>query len=107
MFDNFRSATESAVQQVVAVAGTLSNFQVRIDGTAGAAASTRSYTMTVRQNGANTSVTCTILETATSCADTTNTVTFAASDLISIGVVPTALNPTARAMHWTAQFSAP
>ena len=61
----------------------------------------------VRQNGANSSVVCTILETATTCSDTSHTVTFAVGDLISVGVAPSVSNPNARAMHWTAQFSPP
>ena len=107
MFDSVSTATESAAQQTVPVAGALSKLRVRINGIAGAAASGRSYTLTIRKNGVNTLVGCAILETATSCSDTSNFVTFAADDLISVLVTPSVANPTARAMHWTAQFSLP
>jgi len=105
MFNSYRSATESDVEQVMPVAGTLSNLYVRLDGTAGAAASGRSYTFTVRKNTADTAVTCTILETATSCSDATNSVAFSAGDLISVKSVPSATAPTARAMRWSATFA--
>jgi hypothetical protein len=107
MLDSARAAAETAVQQAVPVAGTLSLLYVRIDGTAGTAGSGRSYTVTIRLNGTDTSVSCVILDTATSCSDLSNSVTFAAGDLISVVAVPSAVNPIARTMRWTARFSAP
>jgi hypothetical protein len=106
MLNSLSTATESAAQQAVPIAGTLSKLQTRLDGNAGAASSGKSYVVTVRKNGVSTGVTCTILETATTCSDIANTVAFAAGDLISVLVTPSASNPTARAMHWSAQFSA-
>jgi hypothetical protein len=106
MFDSLRSPDETAVQQQVPFAGTLSRLHVRLDGTAGASGSGEFYTFTIRLNGSDTAVTCTILETATNCSDSVNTVLFNAGDLLSLGVVPSASNPTTRAMRWTAQFSA-
>jgi hypothetical protein len=106
MLDSLRTATESIAQQEITVAGTLSKLRVRIDGAAGTAGSGKSYTITVRVNGLDTAVTCTILETATTCSDSAHTLTLNAGDLISLGVVPSASNPTVRALRWTAQFSA-
>ncbi len=106
MLNSYRSATESDVEQMMPVAGTLSNLYVRLDGAAGAAGSGRSYTFTVRKNGTtDTAVTCTVLETATLCSDTTNSATFSAGDLISIKSDPSATAPTARAMRWSAKFA--
>jgi hypothetical protein len=95
------SATESAVQQTVPMAGTLSEFYVTLNGSPG---SGRGYTFVVRKNGVNTLVTCTISGTATTGSDVTNSVSFAAGDKISIRVTPVN-NPTARSMSWTAKFS--
>ncbi len=106
MFNSARTTTEITVQQALATAGTLSRLFVRLDAAPGTAGSGRSFTVTVRRNGAATTVTCAILDTATGCADTTNTATFAAGDLIAVHVAPSATAPTARALRWTAQFSA-
>jgi len=106
MLESLRALIEADVEQALPFAGTLSKLQVRIDGTAGPAGSGEFYSFVIRQNGVSTPVTCVILETATSCADMANSVVFAAGDLIAVLVVPSASNPNARAMRWTAQFSA-
>jgi hypothetical protein len=94
-------ASEAPAQQVVPLAGTVSKFYVRLSGTPG---NGRSYTFTVRVNGADTAVTCVVQDAATGCSDTTNSVTLAAGDLIAIHAVGTA-NPTGRTMVWTALFA--
>jgi hypothetical protein len=104
MFNSRSSTTESNIEQIVPVGGTLSNLYVRLDGTPGGASTGKSYTFTVRKNGADTTVTCTILETATTCSDTTNSVTFNAGDRISIKTVASG-GPTGREMRWTANFA--
>ncbi len=104
-FEGFRTATESAMQQALPTAGTLSRLYVRLSGTAGAAGTGRSYTVTIRVNGVNTGVSCVVLETATGCSNVSNTVTLAAGDLLSVLAVPSA-TPTARTLRWTAQYSA-
>ena len=96
------NATENVVDQVMAIAGTLANFYVRLDGSPGGATS---YTLTVRKNGTDTTLTCVISGSAIACSDTTNSVSFSAGDLISVKSVPSATNPTARAMRWTAKFA--
>jgi hypothetical protein len=106
MFGSLRAPDETAVQQQVPFAGTLSRLHVRLDGPAGTAGSGEFYAFTIRVNGSDTAVTCTILETATNCSDSVNTALFNAGDLISLGVVPSTSNPATRAMRWTAQFSA-
>ncbi len=44
----------------------------------------QSATVTIRKNGVNTALTCTVSGTATTCADTVNSVTFNDGDLLSV-----------------------
>jgi hypothetical protein len=106
MFNSTLNATESAVDVAIPVGGTLSNFDVRLNGAVGAAP--RSYAFNIRINGQDAgNPTCTIPgPTASSCADTLTSVTVAAGDLLSIRVVPSTPAPTARTMRWSARFSA-
>jgi hypothetical protein len=71
------------MQGIIPTAGTVKNFYVLAQQGPGTG---NSWTMTLRKNGANTSVTCTISNLATQCSDTTHTAVFAAGDLISIGI---------------------
>ncbi len=73
----------------------VSQFYVHLDGSAGAGASGKSYTVTLRKNQVDTAITCTVLETATTCQDTVNSITTAPGDILSVKVVPTS-TPTAR-----------
>jgi hypothetical protein len=104
LFADF-SNTETDVEHAMPVAGALSMLFVRITGNLGTAGSGHSYTITVRQNETDTAVSCVILETATSCTDATNTVTFAVGDLLSLRVSPSAGAP-GRQLRWSAKFSA-
>jgi hypothetical protein len=100
LFVGSSNGTENLVQQLMPVAGTLSNFFVKVDSNPGGT----SITYTVRKNGANSVVTCAIAGgAATSCSDVTHTVAFAAGDLISIGSVKAggAGNVPTR---WTARY---
>ena len=106
---NENTAESSA--QVPVPAGTLSNFKVSISA---AQSGPRAYTFTVRKGGVNTTATCTIngsnngtgQTSATACADTTNSVTFAAGDLISVQVAPSnSPSPSAVLIGWTATFT--
>jgi hypothetical protein len=98
------NATESLVQQEMTVAGTLSQFRIRLAAAAGGNGT--SYLFTVRKNGAATSVTCTATAAATSCSDTTNSVTFAAGDLLSIEADPSTSQPTDNLeVRWTAKYA--
>src|SRR5205809_871138 len=98
------NTSEALVQQEMTVAGTLSNLRIRLSATAGGTGA--SYTFTVRKNATSTSVTCTITDGASTCSDATNSVTFAAGDLISIQAVPsTTVVPTDNLdVRWTARY---
>jgi hypothetical protein len=97
------SATESIAQSPMPTSGTISNFTATVTTAPQAG---RTWTFTVRKAGAGTTVTCTISNPATSCTDSTHSVTFASGDLISIGVA-SAGNPTAAPGRWSAQLSTP
>jgi len=100
MFNAGRFTNESDAQQIVPVGGSLSRLYVRLNGSPG---SGDSYTFTVRRNGADTSLSCTISGSATDCSDTADSVQLQAGDLIAIAAVPTS-SPTGRQMSWTARF---
>jgi len=94
---------ESAVAQVLPVGGTLSRFNVLLNGAPGG---NKSYAFVVRKNGADTAVGCTVSGGSTvSCSDPVNTVTFAADDTIAIKVTPSG-SPSTRRMGWTGKFVA-
>ena len=82
------NATESTMQEAVVSAFTVSSLKISLSAAAGSAGN--GYTFTVRKGGVDTAVTCQILGTATSCTDTTNSVSFAAGDLFSIKAVSSA-----------------
>ncbi len=64
-------------------------------------AAPNSYAFTVMKNGAITGITCTVAGPGpVSCNDTTNSVEFAAGDLIALRSIPTS-NPTARTLRWS------
>jgi hypothetical protein len=98
------SANEDAVNQIMIIAGEMSNLYVRLNNSPGGS---NSYTFTIRKNGIDSSLTCTIMGSATSCSDIdpAHSVTFDAGDLISVKAVPSSPAPTARTMRWTAKFA--
>ena len=102
MFDGDVSATESDIQQVMPVAGTVKNFNVSIDTTPAAGG----WTFTVHKNGADAFVFCIIPAGLFTCSDPTGAA-FAAGDLISIEMLPSASPPpnVSTAMRWTAEFT--
>jgi hypothetical protein len=59
---------------------------------------------TVRKNGADTAVGCTMASNQSFCSDTTNSAAFAAGDLISIGSLRSG-SPTSQRTWWSAQFA--
>lgn len=102
MFSAELNANELNVQNIMPTAGTIKNFFVFVQSVPGAGAS---WTMTVRNNGADTAVTCTITGAAAqSCSDTTHTAVFAAGDLIAIRIASSG-GPNATPGQWTAQFA--
>ena len=102
MFVSGSSATEAQVQQAMPIAGTLKNFVIRPNA---ALAGGTSIAYTVRKNGVNTALTCTITtaSAAVTCSDVTHTVSFVAGDLISIGTLRTGAVAT-QGTRWTAQY---
>jgi len=84
-------ATEANAQESVIASGTVTAMKIQLSAAAGGAGT--SYTFTVRKNGTNTDVSCQITGTATTCNDT-GSASFAAGDLFSILVAPSASQPT-------------
>ena len=103
-FNSSASGTESAVDQLLPIDGTFSQFYIRLDGSPG---SGNSYALTLRKNGVDTALTCTVSGTATECSDTNaaDSVSFLAGDIISIKAVPSSILVSARTMRWTAKFA--
>lgn len=88
------SATEAQVYSPLGAAGTFQNLRVKVSAAPGIAASGKKWTITARGNttentGGNTTLTCDILETATTGSDTSHTPSVAAGCLASIGIVAT------------------
>ncbi len=80
--------TEAHNQMVARNNTRLSNLYVALSGAPGLAASGKSYTFTLRVNGVDTALTCTVLETATTAEDAVNIVELAAGDLVSMEITP-------------------
>jgi len=93
---------ESAMLVPMAHAGTLSNVRVRFRFGPG---SGQSIVVTVRQNAADTGLTCTVTDDDAICSDLTNAVVFAAGDVISVRGVPTPGSRNDNRFWWTATFT--
>jgi hypothetical protein len=96
-------ATEANVQQVVQIAGTLSELAVRVTPAPNGA-----FTFVVRKNGANATpaVQCTVAAGGTSCASSPGTAaSFAATD--TIAVMSTGAGTVSPRMEWTASYTVP
>jgi hypothetical protein len=100
IFNAGRSRIEGEVQLPIPAGGTLANFYVLLSGPPGAG---KTWTFVVRSNGADTPVTCTVQDQATSCADLTNTSAFDGGDLLSIRVIGGG-NPVTRLVQWTGLY---
>ena len=83
--------------------GTVKNMYVFVET---APATGTSWTLTLRRNGADTPVTCTITGNGSlrQCSDTTHSEAYVAGDLISIRI-SSANGPTGTPGQWTAQFA--
>jgi hypothetical protein len=92
------STVESDVSTVASFTGTISNFQVYEE------ASNFNGTFTVRVNGVDTAITCTV-SAAQRCSDTSHTASITAGQSISIHCtgVPSNAKPT----HWRADITVP
>ena len=64
----------------------------------------KSYTLTISNDGANTTVGCVVADGAATCADTSNSVAFEPGELISHRATP-AGGPAASRIQWTAKFT--
>jgi len=82
------STTESGSSVIFPTSGTLSNFylQTYSGGTPGAG---KSVTFAIRVNSATSTVTCTMSDSDTTCSDTSNSVSVAKGDRVSIVAAPT------------------
>ncbi len=97
----YKAPSTTEVKFIVPVGGNISKLVVALDGTPGAG---KSYAVTLRKNGSDTGVTCTVADTNTTCGDLINSSTFAAGDFVSVSIVPSG-TPTARYISVGAQFS--
>ena len=85
------SATEADELVEAALATTVSKLVVTLGVAPG---SGKSWTFTLRKNGADTGLTCTISDTATTASDLVNTVSYAVGDTLTLKIVPSG-TPTA------------
>ena len=92
---------ETTRTQLVTTAGSINNLYVELSGSPGAG---KSYAFTLRVNGANTALTCTVNDAETSDNDTAHSVNVVAGDRVSIGCVPSG-TPTARYPQWSTRFN--
>lgn len=83
--------------QVMPTGGVIDDFYVKLNAAPGAG---QSVTFTLMKNGADTSVTCTVSDSATSCTDLTNTASFVATDTVALKAV-TSATATARMASWS------
>jgi hypothetical protein len=96
-----QSSTESNVQ-IPLQAGSISNLQVSVITAPG---SGNSWTITVRKAGADTAVTCTISGSATTCSDTSHSVSFTEGQLVSIETTPASTPTGTSLMTYSVLFS--
>ena len=95
--------TENLADLTVPAAGTMSRLSIGLSAQAGNTGT--SYTFTLRKNGVNTSVTCTITFTQTSCNDLVNSASFVAGDTFAIAAVPSASQPSDNLeVRWSMSF---
>lgn len=95
-------ATESSRQQNLPRAGTVSKLYIRTITNVGGTAQT--FIATVRKNGADTPITCTINTGSNTCNDTSNSVSFAAGDLFSVKYVTSATETAVLYPSFTLSF---
>ncbi len=96
------NATESVAQQVMPDARDLDSFYVKIATAPGAS---KNLVFTVRKNGADTAITCTITGSGTTGSYTGAAVSFAAGDKVSVSVTLTSSGTTPGSLAWTCRQS--
>ncbi len=94
---NSYNATDANVQTPMP-ACTVSNLSVAMASAPGSG----SFTFTVLQNGTATAVTCVISVSATTCSDTSHSVSFTAGQLISLQLAPSSPTTASKAV-WSAK----
>ena len=75
-------------------AGTFSNFRVK-------SISNPTGTLTITKNGTDTAITCSLSGNPATCSDTTNSVSFAAGDTVTVHVTSVA---GAKPVVWTIEY---
>lgn len=98
-------STESRHTGNASTSGTFSDLRVFLDIAPDTGGGVQSYTFEVFKNGSPTSLTCAILDTATSCADVSNSFTVSGGDFLTIKSIPSG-SPVATGMNarWTLKF---
>jgi len=89
------TTTEVNVNSVVPYPMTVDSLYIVLFNSPNNGAGTQSYVFTLRKNGADTALTCTVSESNTSCTDTTNSVNLVRGDVVTISTAPSG-TPTAR-----------
>ncbi len=100
MFDHGGSTTEGNEDEFIANDALLTFHSLRCDVATAPGAGNDPWAVTIRDDGGDTTVTCTIDETATSCADSTNSAVVAAGSLVNFDISSAGgdADPTANAL---------
>ncbi|MEM4298608.1 MAG: hypothetical protein QW815_09620 [Nitrososphaerota archaeon] len=105
MFYKDDSANESEVEQRIPNCGEITNLYVNSKNLLAATGPNQFYTLTLRRNGLDTSVTCTMILPADSCSNTIDSAVYRQGDRITLKAVPSANPPpTGEDIHWSATF---
>lgn len=98
--DDALSPTEAREQQLISSAGVIENLFAEVTTAPGTG---ETVTITLRLNGADTALTCTISGTGTTASDTTHTVTVAAGDSVCYKTV-TSASSAAAGIRFSCQY---
>ncbi len=96
----FADRTDETDSQILLPAGTVRNLNVKLSTAPGTG---NAWTMMVRKNASDTTITCTISDSSTSCADSTNSAAYATGDLFSIRITPSSPNASGH-LYWSVSF---
>jgi hypothetical protein len=92
LFLDRAAVTGEALAQVeMQTAGSLSRLDVRLSADAGVGST--GYTVTVRVNGVDTALTCSMTGAQSACEENAGAASFAVGDLVSVAAVPTDTDP--------------
>ncbi len=93
------TGNESRRNGLVPISGTFQNLMMEITIDPENGAGTQSYTFTLRVNGSDSDITCTISQGSTTCTDFINTVAVSQDDIVGFTVTPANL-PTDTGNHY-------